>query len=192
MCQTSLQIFAIGALAKLGATVTTYPLLLVKSRLMSTTSATEAAMRYRGTWDALSRIFKEDGSCFPFLCLPYIRGTSLALEVLHEPMHRMFMGLYEGLVQTVETVDWKRSTATSILMSYYILAYSTRAPSLCVCVLSCLKVSDCHAAIVVRCMSRPQIVKSSSQVHTSIRKLCSESTHPTIHPTRRLRVEPQL
>lgn len=58
---TATQIFAIGALAKLGATVTTYPLLLVKSRLMSTTSATEAAMRYRGTWDALRRIYKDDG-----------------------------------------------------------------------------------------------------------------------------------
>lgn len=55
------QIFAIGATAKLGATVVTYPLLLVKSRLMSTTSATEAAMRYRGTWDALCRIYNEDG-----------------------------------------------------------------------------------------------------------------------------------
>jgi hypothetical protein len=56
------QIFAIGATAKLGATVVTYPLLLVKSRLMSTTSATEAAMRYRGTWDALCRIYNEDGA----------------------------------------------------------------------------------------------------------------------------------
>mmetsp|Transcript_6466 Transcript_6466/g.18649 ORF Transcript_6466/g.18649 Transcript_6466/m.18649 type:complete len:335 (+) Transcript_6466:204-1208(+) len=58
---TAGQIFGIGAVAKLGATVMTYPLLLVKSRLMSASATTEAAMRYSGTWDALTRILHEDG-----------------------------------------------------------------------------------------------------------------------------------
>lgn len=59
----SVQIFGIGAVAKLGATVMTYPLLLVKSRLMSASATTEAAMRYSGTWDALTRILRQDGAC---------------------------------------------------------------------------------------------------------------------------------
>lgn len=93
-----MQIFAIGALAKLGATVTTYPLLLVKSRLMSTTSATEVAMRYRGTWDALGRIFKEDGSCF--LAAAVLLKDLPCYQILLRLMRRLLMVLYEGLIQT--------------------------------------------------------------------------------------------
>lgn len=55
------QVFLIGALAKLGATVMTYPLLLVKSRLMSQSKIDSAEMQYSGTVDALVRIYKQDG-----------------------------------------------------------------------------------------------------------------------------------
>lgn len=57
-----LQVFLIGALAKLGATVMTYPLLLIKSRLMSQSKTDAAEMRYSGTVDALVRIYKQDGT----------------------------------------------------------------------------------------------------------------------------------
>ena len=46
----------------MGATLVTYPLLLVKSRLMSTSAATRADLKYSGTWDALTRIYKDDGT----------------------------------------------------------------------------------------------------------------------------------
>ena len=42
--------------------VVTYPLLLVKSRLMATSASTEAELRYSGTLDALLRIWKSDGA----------------------------------------------------------------------------------------------------------------------------------
>jgi solute carrier family 25 (peroxisomal adenine nucleotide transporter), member 17 len=57
-----LQIFLIGALAKLGATVVTYPLLLIKSRLMSQSKTDAAEHRYSGTVDALVRIYTKDGA----------------------------------------------------------------------------------------------------------------------------------
>ena len=57
-----LQIFLIGALAKLGATVVTYPLLLVKSRLMSQSKTDAAEHQYTGTLDAILRIYKNDGA----------------------------------------------------------------------------------------------------------------------------------
>ena len=56
------QIFLIGALAKLGATVVTYPLLLIKSRLMSQSKTDAAEHQYSGTLDALLRIYKNDGA----------------------------------------------------------------------------------------------------------------------------------
>lgn len=60
--RTAPQIFLIGALAKLGATVVTYPLLLIKSRLMSQSKTDAAEHQYSGTVDALLRIYKNDGA----------------------------------------------------------------------------------------------------------------------------------
>ncbi|KAF2073537.1 hypothetical protein CYY_005156 [Polysphondylium violaceum] len=54
----ALEIFFLGALAKLIAGVVTYPYLLVKSRLQSQ-SSTDAP--YSGTFDAINKIFKSDG-----------------------------------------------------------------------------------------------------------------------------------
>jgi len=54
-------VFLIGALAKMGATLVTYPLLLIKSRLMSASASTRADLKYSGTVDALVRIYKADG-----------------------------------------------------------------------------------------------------------------------------------
>ncbi|BDA49053.1 Peroxisomal membrane protein PMP34 [Coccomyxa sp. Obi] len=54
-------VFWLSAVAKLGATVVTYPLLLVKARLMSSGKHTSEDRRYTGTLDALERIWKTEG-----------------------------------------------------------------------------------------------------------------------------------
>ncbi|CAL5226190.1 g9024 [Coccomyxa viridis] len=54
-------VFFLSALAKLGATVVTYPLLLVKSRLMSAGKHTSSDRKYTGTVDAIERIYKTEG-----------------------------------------------------------------------------------------------------------------------------------
>lgn len=50
---TAAEVFFAGALAKLGATVITYPILLVKSRLQAMGKSTDQSMMYAGTLDAL-------------------------------------------------------------------------------------------------------------------------------------------
>ena len=54
-------VFAASAAAKLGATMLTYPILLVKNRLQAAGAHTAASRRYEGTLDALSRIWAEGG-----------------------------------------------------------------------------------------------------------------------------------
>lgn len=58
---TAAEVFVAASLAKLGATVLTYPVLLVKSRLQAMGKSTDPAMRYSGTMDAARRIFREEG-----------------------------------------------------------------------------------------------------------------------------------
>ena len=54
-------VFVASALAKLGATVVTYPILLVKARLQSAGAHTAADRRYKGTTDAIAKIWAADG-----------------------------------------------------------------------------------------------------------------------------------
>ena len=54
-------VFFLSAAAKLGATVVTYPLLLVKARLMSAGKETSQDRKYTGTVDAIERIYKTEG-----------------------------------------------------------------------------------------------------------------------------------
>lgn len=59
---TALEIFLLGALAKLGATVVTYPLLVVKSRLQARQIAgTDKKHHYKGTIDAIMKIIHYEG-----------------------------------------------------------------------------------------------------------------------------------
>ncbi|XP_042445997.1 peroxisomal nicotinamide adenine dinucleotide carrier-like isoform X2 [Zingiber officinale] len=59
---TALQVFLLGALAKLGATVVTYPLLVVKSRLQAKQEIGKNAMsRYTGTLDAILKMIRYEG-----------------------------------------------------------------------------------------------------------------------------------
>ena len=57
--------FFLSAAAKLGATVVTYPLLLVKARLQSAGKHTSSDRRYSGTLDAIERIYRTEGGAAP-------------------------------------------------------------------------------------------------------------------------------
>ncbi|KAG4989789.1 hypothetical protein AAZX31_11G230900 [Glycine max] len=59
---TALEIFLIGALAKLGATVVTYPILVVKARLQARQDKTgDKRHHYKGTWDAIIKMIRYEG-----------------------------------------------------------------------------------------------------------------------------------
>ncbi|KAH7430161.1 hypothetical protein KP509_09G086400 [Ceratopteris richardii] len=59
---TALEYFLLGALAKLGATVATYPLLVVKSRLQAKQEiGGDKALQYSGTFDAILKIIRFEG-----------------------------------------------------------------------------------------------------------------------------------
>ncbi|XP_050211175.1 peroxisomal nicotinamide adenine dinucleotide carrier [Mercurialis annua] len=59
---TALEIFLLGALAKLGATVVTYPLLVVKSRLQAKQQKTgDKRHHYEGTLDAILKMIRYEG-----------------------------------------------------------------------------------------------------------------------------------
>ncbi|KAK2399871.1 hypothetical protein P8452_06949 [Trifolium repens] len=59
---TALEVFVVGAIAKLGATVTTYPLLVVKSRLQAKQEIGGSnSLRYSGTFDAILKMIRYEG-----------------------------------------------------------------------------------------------------------------------------------
>ncbi|KAF3446970.1 hypothetical protein FNV43_RR12150 [Rhamnella rubrinervis] len=59
---TALEVFLLGALAKLGATVSTYPLLVVKSRLQAKQEiGGNVSLRYSGTFDAIIKMIRYEG-----------------------------------------------------------------------------------------------------------------------------------
>ncbi|CAN6301452.1 unnamed protein product [Urochloa humidicola] len=59
---TALEIFLLGAVAKLGATVVTYPLLVVKARLQAKQRIDDdKRYRYKGTFDALTKLVQHEG-----------------------------------------------------------------------------------------------------------------------------------
>ncbi|XP_038980065.1 peroxisomal nicotinamide adenine dinucleotide carrier isoform X1 [Phoenix dactylifera] len=59
---TALEIFLLGAVAKLGATVVTYPLLVVKSRLqMKQGHDDDKRHQYKGTFDAITKMIRYEG-----------------------------------------------------------------------------------------------------------------------------------
>eukprot|EP01018_Ginkgo_biloba_P028671 Gb_13401 [translate_table: standard] len=59
---TAMEIFLLGAIAKLGATVATYPLLVVKSRLQAKQhTSDDKALQYTGTLDAFAKMIRYEG-----------------------------------------------------------------------------------------------------------------------------------
>ena len=71
------EFFIMSALAKLGATILTYPILLVKSRLQAASKHTHADLQYSGTYDALKRIWQKEGQ---LLVLPSKMQTALCMH----------------------------------------------------------------------------------------------------------------
>lgn len=71
------EFFVMSALAKLGATILTYPILLVKSRLQAASKHTHADLQYSGTYDALKRIWQKEGQ---LLILPSEIQTALCMH----------------------------------------------------------------------------------------------------------------
>ncbi|KAL1535430.1 peroxisomal nicotinamide adenine dinucleotide carrier [Salvia divinorum] len=62
---TAAEIFLLGAFAKLGATVVTYPLLVVRSRLHAKQIVADKRHLYRGTADAVAKMIRYEG-CYGF------------------------------------------------------------------------------------------------------------------------------
>ncbi|WJX64124.1 hypothetical protein P8452_48943 [Trifolium repens] len=59
---TAIEIFLLGAIAKLGATVVTYPLLVVKARLQARQVKNgDKRHHYKGTWDAIIKMIRYEG-----------------------------------------------------------------------------------------------------------------------------------
>ncbi|KAG4389015.1 hypothetical protein GLYMA_09G281200v4 [Glycine max] len=59
---SALEVFLVGAIAKLGATVSTYPLLVVKSRLQAKQEiGGSSSLRYSGTFDAVLKMIRYEG-----------------------------------------------------------------------------------------------------------------------------------
>ncbi|KAI8471783.1 MAG: mitochondrial carrier [Monoraphidium minutum] len=54
-------VFALSALAKVGATLATYPLLVIKNRLQSVNRHTEEGLRYTSVSDAVVRMWRSEG-----------------------------------------------------------------------------------------------------------------------------------
>ncbi|XP_010262782.1 PREDICTED: peroxisomal nicotinamide adenine dinucleotide carrier-like isoform X2 [Nelumbo nucifera] len=59
---TALEIFLLGAVAKLGATVVTYPVLVVKARLQAKqVTGGDKMLHYKGTLDAIMKMINHEG-----------------------------------------------------------------------------------------------------------------------------------
>ncbi len=55
------EIFGISAVAKLGATLITYPLLLVKTRMQTVRKGSGSESQYGSTLDAVAHVYKTEG-----------------------------------------------------------------------------------------------------------------------------------
>ncbi|XP_051142363.1 peroxisomal nicotinamide adenine dinucleotide carrier-like [Andrographis paniculata] len=102
---TAMEIFLVGAMAKLGATVCTYPLLVVKSRLQAKQEiGGNVSLRYSGTLDAILKMIRYEGiGCFYKGMRTKIVQSVFAASVL-------FM-VKEELVKAYDAIFIKRPTA---------------------------------------------------------------------------------
>lgn len=81
---TALEIFLLGALAKLGATVVTYPLLVVKARLQAKQVIDgDKKRQYKGTMDAIMKMIRYEGiyGCYKGMSTKIVQSV-LAAAVL--------------------------------------------------------------------------------------------------------------
>ncbi|KAL3337934.1 hypothetical protein AABB24_030214 [Solanum stoloniferum] len=105
---TALEIFLLGAVAKLGATVVTYPLLVIKSRLQAKQDiGADKRHQYKGTLDALMKIIRYEG----FHGFYKGMGTKIVQSVLAAAI--LFM-VKEELVKCARWLLTGRSAANAI------------------------------------------------------------------------------
>ncbi|XP_077212386.1 peroxisomal nicotinamide adenine dinucleotide carrier-like isoform X1 [Tasmannia lanceolata] len=100
---TSLEVFLLGAVAKLGATVSTYPLLVVKSRLQAKQEiGGNIALRYTGTLDAIIKMIRYEG----------LRG--------------FYKGMSTKIVQSVFAASVLFMIKEELVKAYLVLAHGSR------------------------------------------------------------------
>lgn len=98
----ALEVFLLGALAKLGATVSTYPLLVVKSRLQAKQEiGGSKSLRYSGTLDAIIKMVRYEGFS------GFYRGMSTKIAQSVFAASLLFM-IKEELVKAFELLVDKR------------------------------------------------------------------------------------
>lgn len=97
---TAPEVFLLGAIAKLGATVATYPLLVVKSRLQAKQG--DKALQYSGTLDAIVKIIRFEGVRSFYKGM----GTKILQSVFAAAV--LFM-VKEELVKSVRVLVGKRA-----------------------------------------------------------------------------------
>ncbi|CAL4921577.1 unnamed protein product [Urochloa decumbens] len=101
---TAMEVFLLGAIAKLGATVVTYPLLVVKSRLQAKQEIGRNVMsRYTGTIDAIIKMVRYEG----FHGFYKGMGTKIVQSVFAASV--LFMVKEELVRLAVLLVAWSRT-----------------------------------------------------------------------------------
>ncbi|KAK1317054.1 Peroxisomal nicotinamide adenine dinucleotide carrier [Acorus calamus] len=107
---TALEVFLLGALAKLGATLCTYPLLVVKSRLQAKQDiGGNIAFRYTGTLDAIFKMIRYEG-------LPgFYKGMSTKIVQSVFAASVLFMVKEELVKMYLMLADKSRKTLLRIL-----------------------------------------------------------------------------
>ncbi|KAI3836552.1 hypothetical protein MKX03_033040 [Papaver bracteatum] len=92
---TALETFLLGAVAKLGATVMTYPLLVVKSRLQAKqVTGGDKNLHYKGTLDAIMKMIQYEGLyCFYRGMSTKITQSVLAAAVLFMVKEELVKGV---------------------------------------------------------------------------------------------------
>jgi adenine nucleotide transporter 17 len=93
-------VFLLGAAAKVGATIVTYPLIVVKARLQAVNAATEAGMRYRGTWHAITTMARDEGAAGFFKGMgAKLLQTALGAALMLAIRERVYEGTRAAVAQ---------------------------------------------------------------------------------------------
>ncbi|KAK6145040.1 hypothetical protein DH2020_021860 [Rehmannia glutinosa] len=110
----AMEIFLVGAVAKLGATISTYPLLVVKSRLQAKQEiGGNISLRYSGTIDAIIKMIRYEGLS------SFYKGMSTKIVQSVFAASVLFM-VKEELVKTYTDInlDWPHGLCT-LISAYY-------------------------------------------------------------------------
>lgn len=104
----AVEVFTLGAIAKLGATVVTYPLLVVKSRLQAKqVSRGEMGVQYAGTLDVILKMVRYEG------LLSFYKGMSTKIVQSVVAAAVLFM-IKEELVKGARALVPKKNISASV------------------------------------------------------------------------------